>query len=85
MTTSQYIECEYCGEHGDSENAICQHCQKQLIKEYTNRCPKCGILMSAGKKYCKLCSMLNAKGGLVGCTHGISILFFIVGVILLFF
>ena len=84
MINKQYIECAYCGEHNDQENSACRNCRNQLVKDYTNKCPKCGIFISSEKQYCMLCSMLNAKSGLVGCVYGMSILLFVVGIILLF-
>ena len=85
MKEIERIECSNCAERNTINDIRCKHCKEKLDAGNTIKCPKCGILISKDKDYCKLCSILNAKGGATGCVYGISILLFIVGIVFLFF
>ena len=85
MEENQRIECSNCAERNTINDIQCKHCKEKLDAKNTIKCPKCGVLISKDKNYCKLCSILNAKGGATGCIYGISILLFIIGIVFLFF
>ena len=85
MEENQRIECNNCAERNNINDLECKHCHNKLNKNENVKCPRCGILISDEKDYCKLCSISNAKGGAAGCTYGMSILLFVIGIFYLFF
>lgn len=84
MNTDQRIECMHCGERNSLDNSVCSYCQNELVIDNVTKCPKCGILISAYRNYCRLCNIRKVKGGAIGCTYVISILLFSIGLIVLF-
>ena len=81
MENYQRIECTHCAERNVAENNECEYCHNKLEKERLLHCPRCGILISTQKDYCKLCSILNAKGGAIGLTYAFSIVLFLIGIV----
>lgn len=85
MDENQRIECSNCAERNTINNIQCKNCKENIDTENNIKCQKCGILISKDKDFCKLCSILDAKGGATGCIYGISILLFMIGIVFLFF